>query len=225
VSHAEPDRRLAASVHRVITLYILQIAMPDDKRGREKQSRDADNRQRQRDIAAALERSDETEPPVDTDELETLTPELDTVAFPATGSEVVEAVGTREVDAAGGTKRIADLVPETGEETFDSPDDVHVRLQRPEIAASMKRIVEASDRLRNARLGYSQREAYEKTLRALKAVDADDDDEGVEVVTEWIVERIRDDETFPGSRAVRRRAAKFCRENGYEIRNDEWLGV
>jgi len=42
---------------------------------------------------------------------------------------------------------------------------------------------------------------------------------------DWIVEQIREKEKKPGSRAVRREAAKFCRANGYEVRNDEWLGV
>jgi hypothetical protein len=37
--------------------------MPDTKRGREKQARDAENRQRERDIREARDRADEAEPP------------------------------------------------------------------------------------------------------------------------------------------------------------------
>ena len=199
--------------------------MADDKKGRDKQARDADRRQRERDIAAELERGDETEPPTDEAELDDFEAELDSLEFPAMGTEVVAAVGDREVESAEGTYAIEELVPDTDEERFDSPAAVRIRIQRPSIAAAMKRIVEASETLPNADLGRSQREAYEKTLRELKAIDADDQDEGIRVITDWIVERIRDKETLPGSRDVRRQAAKFCRANEYQIRNDEWLGV
>jgi hypothetical protein len=203
----------------------LHLSVPDDKRGREKQARDADRRQRKRDIAAALERGDEAEPPVQEPALDEFETELEAVSFPATGSEVVGAVGDREIESSDRTDTVSTLVPDTDDEMFDSAADVRIRVQRPTIAAAMKRIVEASETLRNTELGYTQREAYEKTLRELKAIDADDDDEGIEVITDWVVEQIRDEETLPGSRSVRRRAAEFCRSNGYEIRNDEWLGV
>jgi len=199
--------------------------MPDDKRGREKQARDADRRQRARAIAAELERMEETEPPVPTDALEDLEAELDDVSFPATGAEVVGAVGNRTLASDEGLARVEELVPETEAEAFTVPADVVARVQRPTIAAAMKRVVEANAAVSNDRLSDSRRKVYEKTLRELKAIDADDDDEGVRVVSEWLVEQIREDETPPDSRAVRRKAATFCRENGYEIRNDEWLGI
>lgn len=198
--------------------------MADDKSGRDKQARDVDKRQRERDLAAELERGDETEPPVDESELGELESELETLEYPATGSEVVAAVGDREVASTDGTYTVAELIPDVDDQAFDSPSDVRVRVQRPTVAAAMKRVVEASGALPEDLRG-SQREAYEKTFRALKSVDADDDDRGIRVVRDWILERIRDDGTLPGSRAVRREAASFCRENGYEIRNDEWLGV
>jgi hypothetical protein len=197
----------------------------DDKRGRDKQAQDANRRQRERDILAELERWEETEPPVDERELGDLEVALDSLEFPATGAEVVATVGDRELDSAEGKYTVSELVPETNGETFEAPEDVRVRVQRPTIAASMKRILEASETVSNVSLGTSQREAYEKTLRALKAVDADDEDEGVRYITDWIVDRIREKDRTPGSRAVRREAAEFCRANGYEVRKDEWLGV
>lgn len=199
--------------------------MADDKKGRDKKARDAERRQRERDITAELERGDETEPPVDAAELGDFEAELDSLTFPATGTEVIAAGGDREVESVDGTYTLEELVPDTDVETFDSPSAVRVRVQRPTIAAAMKRIVEASETLQNEGLGGSQREAYERTLRELKAIDADDDDEGVRAISDWIVERIRDEEELPGSRAVRRQAAKFCRANGYQVRNDEWLGI
>nr|WP_245545327.1 hypothetical protein [Halomicrobium katesii] len=89
----------------------------------------------------------------------------------------------------------------------------------------MKRIVEHCRTVQQTSLGTSQREAYEKTFRALKAIDADDDDEGIQYMADWIVELVDETGKLPGSRAVRREAATFCRENGYSVRNDEWLGV
>lgn len=199
--------------------------MADDKRGRDKKAHDDDRRQRERDIVAELERMDETEPPVDAAELEDLETELDTLEFPVTGAELVAAVGDREIESVDRTYTVSELVPETEEETFDSPSEIRVRVQRPTVATAMKRIVEASDTIQNVELRGSQRETYEKTLRELEAIGADDDDEGIQVVTDWIVEQIHDKQSLPGSRAVRRRAAKFCRANGYQIRNDEWLGI
>ena len=49
--------------HSVITLTPLSRGMADTKRGRDKKARDADNRQRKRDIEESRERADETEPP------------------------------------------------------------------------------------------------------------------------------------------------------------------
>lgn len=199
--------------------------MADDKRGREKQSRDADDRQRARDVLAELERGDETEPEVDESALGELVPALESLSYPATGAAVVDAVGGRSVEASGATHTVADLVPESEGEVFDSPESVKARVQRPTVAGAMKRVVEAAGEHQSAEFGTSQRRAYEKTLRALAAVDADDDDEGIDVVTDWLVERIREKETLPGSRAVRRQAAAFCRERGHQVSSNDWLGV
>jgi len=199
--------------------------MPDDKRGREKQARDADRRQRERDIHVRLERWDETEPPVEAAALDDFETELAAFSFPRTGAELVEAVGEREVESPEGTERVADVLPETDTETFDSPAAVRARVQRPTVGAAMKAILEAGAELRHDPLDDSKRTAYEKTLRALKAIDADDEDEGVAVIRDWVVEQIRDRERLPDSRAVRREAAEFCRANGYEVRKNDWLGV
>ncbi len=199
--------------------------MADDKSGRDKQAHDAERRQREREIATELERGDETEPPVDAEELADFEAGLEELSFPATGSEVVAALGDRSIESVEGSYSIEDLIPETDEETFDSPAAVRVQVQRPTVAAAMKRVVEASETLRNTDFRWTQRKAYEKTFQELEAIDADDDDEGIRAISDWIVERIRDKETLPSSRAVRREAAKFCRTNGYQVRNDEWLGI
>ena len=199
--------------------------MGDDKSGREKQARDADRRQRERAIDAELARGDEPEPPVEPSVLASFESELETVEFPASGAEIVASVGDRELESVDGNYTLAELVPETEDESFDSPAAVRVQVQRPTVAAAMKRVIEASHTLPERELPWSQRKAYETTFEELKAIDADDDDEGIQAISDWIVERIRDKQKLPGSRDVRREAAKFCRENGYEVRNDEWLGI
>ena len=199
--------------------------MADDKRGREKKTADAERRRRTRDIAAELEHGDDPEPPVDPQELADIDSELESLRFPATGAEIVGTVGDREVMSATGSYTLEELIPDTDSERFDSPRAVRVRIQRPTVAAAIKRVVEASRGLPNAdRLG-SQREAYTKTFHELTVVDADDDDEVVLAIGDWIVEQIRENDELPSSRAVRRQAAKICRANGYRVRDSDWLGI
>ena len=195
--------------------------MADNKTGRDEQADNEQRRQRQRDIVAELERGDETEPPIGADELEELEPELAAVTFPATGADVVEALGDRSL----GPATIGDYLPETETETFADPQAVQQRLRRPTIASAMKRLIEANAAISNDRLSDSQREAYERTFRELRDIDAVDEDEGIGTVVDWVVEQVERKEKLPGSRAVRRQAAKVCRANGYEVRNDEWLGI
>ena len=199
--------------------------MADDKNGREDQAQNAERRQRERAIAAELERSDEAEPPVDPSVLAFFESELEPVSFPATAAEVVAAVGETELETADGNYAVADLLPETDAERFESAAEVRARVQRPTVAAALKRVLEASERLSTPKLGGSQWEAYERTFEALVAIDADDDDEGVQVLGDWIVGRIEAKGKLPGSRALRKEAASFCRTNGYTVRDDEWLGA
>lgn len=199
--------------------------MADDKNAREKQARDADRRQRERDIGAELSRGDEPEPPVAVEELGDFEAELESLEFPITGTEIVATVGDRAVESEDGHYTVGELVPESDEETFDSPADVTVQVHRPAVAAAMKRVIEASESIPNTDLPWSQRNAYELTFEELESIDAGDEDEGLQAICDWIVERIRDKKTLPGSRDVRRRAATFCRANGYQVRSDEWLGI
>jgi hypothetical protein len=197
--------------------------MADDKSGRETQARDADTRQRERDIAAELERMDEPEPPVPESALDDLA--LDDLTFPATGTEIIEAIGDQTVETDTERHEVAELVPETDAETFETPAAVRTRLQRPTVAAVLKEIVEAARQQSLAPPRGSQQAAYERTLQELKSIDADDDDEGVQAIGDWIVAQIHENEALPDSRSVRREAASWCRDRGYEIRTDEWLGV
>lgn len=211
--------------HRTIPVERLSFRMADDKNGRDKQAQDAEKRQRKREMAAEIERGDEAEPPVEIDSLIDIELQLESLTFPATGADVVAAVGDRVVKSTTENYRVEELVPAVETETFESPVAVRKRVQRPTVAAAMKRVFEAATAVPNKELSGSQRDAYERTFEELKAIDADDDDRGIQVISDWIVERMSEKGKLPGSRDVRREAAKFCRKNGYQVRNDEWLGV
>ena len=199
--------------------------MGDDKAGREKQARDEDGRQRQRDLDAELERGDEPEPAIDDAELGEIETELERLEFPVTGAEIVSAIGDREVASPTERYTVEQLVPNTERAVFDSPDRVRVRIQRPTVAAAMKRIMEASEALPNEELDGAQYDAYERTFQELERISPDDDDEAIAEIREWVVERIRDKEKLPTSRGVRRQAAKVSRREGHAVRNSDWLGI
>lgn len=199
--------------------------MADDKDGREKQAADEDRRQRERDMEAAQDRADETEPPIDPDEADEFESALEPLTFPATGREIVAAVGDRELETGARVYNVADLLPDADMEAFDTPATVRERVRRPAVATAMKRVVEAVATLPNQEFGRSQHEAFERTFRALSDIDELDDEEGVRAMADWVVDRIAETESVPGSRDLRRQAAKHCRKHGYEVRDDEWLGV
>lgn len=199
--------------------------MADDRAGRDAQAHDEERRQRERDLAEELRRGDETEPPADPESLDEVAQAVAGLGFPATAAEVVAVAGDHEVIDDHTTHTVAELLPNSDALVFPSPAAVRARVERPTVAGAIKRIVEAGDTLQNSPFTRSKREAYERTLRALANVDADDDDETVGTVTDWIVGRIDDTGSFPASRRVRKEAAAVCRQNGYEIRDDEWLGA
>ena len=199
--------------------------MGDNKAGREKQARDEDDRQRRRDLDAELERGDELEPELDTADLEEIEAEIERLEFPVTGAEIVATIGDREIATTAERYTVEQLVPNAERAVFDSPDRVRARIQRPTVAAAMKRIVEASEALPDEELDGSQYDAYERTFLELKRVSPDDDDEAIAEIRDWVVERIRDKQKLPTSRGVRRQAAKVSRREGHQIRNNDWLGI
>ncbi|MFP4529915.1 MAG: hypothetical protein ACLFNC_01335 [Halodesulfurarchaeum sp.] len=199
--------------------------MPDDKRGREKQARNADRRQRERAMAAELERMDELEPVFDEGELARFETQLEELSFPATGTDIVSEMGHQKLDGIEETYSVAELLPATEGETYREPRRVRQQIERPTVAKAMKRILEEAETFQHTELRGSQREAYEKTFLELEAIDAVDEDQGIAVVREWIIDELHENGELPGSRSVRRQAAKFCRNSGYEVRSDEWLGI
>lgn len=199
--------------------------MADDKSGRDEQASNEEQRQRERALAEELDRMDEVEPEIEATDLVDLETELDVVSFPASGSEVVAAAGDHEIAVTDESITVEEMIPDAEAEVFDSPAAVRMRVQRPTVAAEMKRIVEAADAADTVEFGTSQRDAYMKTLFALRAIEADDDDEGVREIGDWIVDQIHAKGKLPGSRGVRREAGKIARSYGHTVSNNDWLGI
>lgn len=195
--------------------------MADNKSGRDKQAHDEAKRQQKREMVAELERMDETEPAIPEADLHELKDELSELSFPATGAELVAEIGEVPVYEE---YVAADLLPETDNDRYETPGAVTAQVQRPTVASAMKAVTEASEAASTVEFGRSQWDAYQKTFRALVAIDGDDD-ELVRVVTEWILEQVETKESLPGSRGVRRQAANVCRAEGHEISTNDWLGV
>lgn len=92
------------------------------------------------------------------------------------------------------------------------------------VTTAMRRIADADEAtVLDSADREQQHEMYRKTLSALVDIDADDENEGVLVVTEWIIDQVEETGKRPSSKAVRRRALKFCEHNGYELPDDSWL--
>ena len=263
--------------------------MADSKSGRDEQADREDRRQRERALAAELERGEEPEPPADTASLDAVESAVGDLSFPATAAAVVAAAGelpvTTAVPAAtisdetavdgetsggaavagdemsGGavgdgdeavsdepagdgdeatdgaaaatdaptarvaTHTVAELLPDSEQLQFPAPAAVRAHVRRPTVAGTIKRVVEAGADLDGVVFGRSQRDAYRRTFRALAAVDTADGDEPVGTVADWGVGQVADTGSYPPSRRLRKEAAAVCRRNGYEIRDDEWLGA
>lgn len=193
--------------------------MGDTKEGREDQAQDELERQRKRAVQEELERWGETEPPRELDDA------LEDLDYPVTTERVAETVGDYEVPVGDETIPVAEIVQRTTRDRFDSVEEARERIRRPSVAASLRRLLAVSREAGLEEDFRAREDTYEKTLRALEDVDADDEDEGIAAVTEWIVERVREKGSLPKSRRVRNYAAEFCRDNDYEIRDDAWLGA
>lgn len=193
--------------------------MGDTKEGREEQAQEEQRRQMERATREELERFHETEPPRGLDDA------LEALEYPAPAERVAEAAEEYEVQTEVDTIPVAEIVAESKRETFESPEGVREKVQRPSVAASLRRLRDVSREAGLEDEFREREEVYRTTLRALEDVDADDDDECIAAVTAWIVAEVRDEQRLPSSRQARQRGAEVCRERGYEIRDDDWLGA
>ena len=104
--------------------------MADDKKGRNKQAANRERRQRERELREARERGDEVEPELDeAHELGDFDDVLENHEYPTTTDELIAAFGDREVETQRGSTTIEDVLDPIENETYDSPEDVRVRIQ------------------------------------------------------------------------------------------------
>lgn len=68
----------------------------------------------------------------------------------------------------------------------------------------------------------SRRRVYEKAIRETGNIAGDP---AATALATWIQAYVQEHESFPSGRTVRKRGAKICRENGYEISTGSWLGA
>ena len=102
--------------------------MADDKRGRDKQAHDADRRQRKWELEQERRRGDEQSPGW---QLGDLDGDLESLDYPATTADVVDAFGDRRVEIQRGWSTVEETFePVDGDERYDSADDVRSRLLR-----------------------------------------------------------------------------------------------
>lgn len=72
------------------------------------------------------------------------------------------------------------------------------------------------------RKAQSQKKVYRKALEEVQRIAGNDP---MRELAEWIRERIREGDEPPSGRAVRKKGAAICRENGNEVSTGSWLGA
>lgn len=108
--------------------------MADNKRGREKQADDAERRQQERELDEARTRADEPEPEVEPvhdpgEQLGDLDGTLENHDYPTTTDDLIEAYGDQTVETQSGWESIDEVLAPIDNETYDSADDVRIRIQ------------------------------------------------------------------------------------------------
>ena len=105
--------------------------MADDKDGRDKQARDQERRQRERMQNEAVTRADEEDPTRSgrDEQLGDLDGVLANHDYPVTTEELIDAYGDTEILTQDGTESLEEVLTDTGNQTFDSPDEVRARIR------------------------------------------------------------------------------------------------
>lgn len=68
----------------------------------------------------------------------------------------------------------------------------------------------------------SRRDAYERELTATREMAGKSETKSL---AKWLQSEIREKERFPPDSEVRERAAKICRDSGYEVAPSDWPGT
>lgn len=90
-----------------------------------------------------------------------------------------------------------------------------------DIDRAVEETISEQDQYEETQSGRSRRGAYEKSLEEVR--DTADRAEADQLAT-WIADRIREKEKLPSSKQVRKQGAKICRDAGYSVSTNDWLG-
>jgi len=175
-----------APVREVIRVPDQRVSVGDTKDGRDKQARDEVKRDIERATREELARFHETEPPRELDDA------LEELECPAPAERVVGAAGEYEVQTEDDAIPVAEVVERSSRDRYESDDDARMKLRRPSVAASLRRLEAVSQETGLREQFRERRDACERTPRALEDVEEDDEDEGIAVVTAWAVEEMRE---------------------------------
>jgi hypothetical protein len=100
--------------------------MADDKQSRDEQADREKERQQDRMQEEARTRTEEEEPMrIDLGELDDALTSHD---YPATTEELVEAYGEYEIETQDGKQSLADVLSVTDDQTYDSAENVRIRI-------------------------------------------------------------------------------------------------
>lgn len=90
-----------------------------------------------------------------------------------------------------------------------------------DIDRAVEETISKREQYKEAKSGRSRRRAYEKSLEEVR--DTADTAEANQLA-EWIATRIREKKKLPSSKQVRKQGAKICRDSGYSVSTNDWLG-
>ena len=90
------------------------------------------------------------------------------------------------------------------------------------IEATIEESIDIARKRDAAKKAKSRTKTYEKALREVQRIAGDSQ---MRTLAGWIREEIRETESFPSGRAVRKKGADICRRSGNEVSTGSWLGA
>lgn len=97
-----------------------------------------------------------------------------------------------------------------------------VNEEMSEIEATIEERIDIARKRDADRKAKSRKKTYRKALQEVQRVAGDSQ---MRTLADWIREEIRETESFPSGRAVRKKGADICRQSGNEVSTGSWLGA
>lgn len=97
-----------------------------------------------------------------------------------------------------------------------------VEEEMTEIESTVEEVIDVARKRDADRKATSRMRVYRKALGEVQRVAGNGP---MRTLGDWIRRRIRETETFPSGRAVRKKGAEICRNSGNEVSTGSWLGA